>query len=217
MTTDTLINNLFDLLDDWRSLPAYQLERRADIFFAIYLKDIIKHKFENEVEYIIPEFPVRKGHLAEPEVSSDNLSFKIDYLAVSESSKTVFLIELKTDNLSIRKDQKETMEKIGKFDISILTDSVLKISKASKSIKYEALINKLTEMGWLDKEGKIVSKQDYTIKVVYIKPSFNDKTDIGLDIITFKEVIDSISQREDSLTQRFIKSLERWQPSEQEK
>jgi len=41
MTTETLIDELFDKLDEWRSLPAYQLERRADIFFAIYLKDII--------------------------------------------------------------------------------------------------------------------------------------------------------------------------------
>ncbi|MFH1527141.1 MAG: hypothetical protein ABIG69_10915 [Bacteroidota bacterium] len=26
------INKLFDLLDDWRNLPAYQLERRANKF-----------------------------------------------------------------------------------------------------------------------------------------------------------------------------------------
>jgi len=34
------IEKLFDLLDDWRRLPAYQLERRADIIFAVHLEKI---------------------------------------------------------------------------------------------------------------------------------------------------------------------------------
>lgn len=216
MTTEVLIDELFDKLDMWRNLPAYQLERRADIFFAIYLKDIIRHLFEKEVDFIIPEFPVRKGHLKDFKVI-DNQSFKIDYLAVSESSKTVFLIELKTDNSSIREVQKKIMEEISHHEISSLTDSVLKISKASKSTKYEALINKLTEIGWIDNDGQVISKPEYKIQVVYIKPSFNDKTDKDLEIITFKEVIDSINQKKDSLTQRFIQSLERWQPQTKNK
>jgi len=37
-----IIDNLFNLLDDWRTLPAYQLERRADIFFALYLDKILE-------------------------------------------------------------------------------------------------------------------------------------------------------------------------------
>jgi len=42
------INKLFDLMDDWRNLPAYQLERRADIFFAIHLEEIIEKKNQNK-------------------------------------------------------------------------------------------------------------------------------------------------------------------------
>lgn len=37
-----ITERLFDLLDDWRNLPSYQLERRADIFFALHLEIIIK-------------------------------------------------------------------------------------------------------------------------------------------------------------------------------
>jgi hypothetical protein len=37
-----MISKLFHLLDNWRNLPSYQLERRADIFFALYLDKIIK-------------------------------------------------------------------------------------------------------------------------------------------------------------------------------
>ena len=32
---------LFRNLDRWRHLPNYELERRADIFFSIYLVDLI--------------------------------------------------------------------------------------------------------------------------------------------------------------------------------
>jgi len=44
------INELFDLLDDWRNLPSYQLERRADIFFAIHLEKwkTYTNKIQNE-------------------------------------------------------------------------------------------------------------------------------------------------------------------------
>ena len=44
---EKLLNKLFETLDDWRNLPAYQLERRADVFFAIYLDEIIKGKFND--------------------------------------------------------------------------------------------------------------------------------------------------------------------------
>lgn len=53
-----MINKLFDTLDDWRTLPAYQLERRADIFVAINLEKIIEHKFSIKIDFKTPEFPV---------------------------------------------------------------------------------------------------------------------------------------------------------------
>ncbi len=36
------LNELFDNMDSWRHLPAYQFERRADIFFSIYLPDLFR-------------------------------------------------------------------------------------------------------------------------------------------------------------------------------
>lgn len=33
------IDTLFDRMDAWRHFPNYQLERRADIFFALYLPE----------------------------------------------------------------------------------------------------------------------------------------------------------------------------------
>ena len=214
MATDTLIHNLFDMLDDWRSLPAYQLERRADIFFALYLKEILKANIEDHpvIDYIIPEFPIRKGNLkVEKDNPRPNLSFKIDYLAVSVSSKTIFLVELKTENDSFSEKQKDMMDEICHWSVSELVENIISIKKASKSKKYNSLIDKLKEMGWIDNTGQIVSMQDYKMKVVYIMPNDKNVTDERLKIITFKEVIESIKSNEDGLTGRFITSLERWQ------
>jgi hypothetical protein len=36
------ITDLFDRLDAWRHFPNYQLERRADIFFALYLPEVLE-------------------------------------------------------------------------------------------------------------------------------------------------------------------------------
>jgi hypothetical protein len=53
------INDIFDNLDDWRHLPAYQLERRADIFFSIYLPELLEQHYGFEIEGLVPEFPLR--------------------------------------------------------------------------------------------------------------------------------------------------------------
>ena len=66
------IEKIFSNLDIWRKLPKYQLERRLDIFFTIYLKEIVE-VFYKEIlnekdiklsEVIIPEFPLKKDDVA---------------------------------------------------------------------------------------------------------------------------------------------------------
>ena len=38
------IDTLFNRVDAWRHLPNYQLERRADLFFSLYLPEVLKAK-----------------------------------------------------------------------------------------------------------------------------------------------------------------------------
>ena len=40
------IERVFELLDRWRHLPAYKLEPRADIFFALYLPEVLSNHFK---------------------------------------------------------------------------------------------------------------------------------------------------------------------------
>lgn len=35
---------IFNLMDSWRRLPSYQLERRADLFFALYIPQALEEK-----------------------------------------------------------------------------------------------------------------------------------------------------------------------------
>ena len=93
------IERVFELLDKWRHLPTYQLERRADIFFALFLPEVLGVRFDMKINpLLVPEFPIKK--------EEDNRSTKADYLALQKSEdggpvKQAFLVELKTDMASL--------------------------------------------------------------------------------------------------------------------
>ena len=84
------VETIFDLLDCWRNYPNYQLERRADIYFAYYLPTIINKKLEENIDYkhIIPEFPLL--------YDKTKRSKKVDYAIFGK--KYLYFVELKTNN-----------------------------------------------------------------------------------------------------------------------
>lgn len=149
MTTKELINELFNKLDEWRQLSAYQLERRSDIFFALYLPIILKARFNQNIDLILPEFPVRIGNLySDKQLDNPNLSFKIDYVAICNTSNKVFLIELKTDDNSRRNKQDWYLEMAKSNNVIDLVNGVLQIYKATSSKKkYYILLTLLTTVG----------------------------------------------------------------------
>ena len=98
--------DVFKNLDRWRDFPNYQLERRADIFFSLYLPKVLEAVTGKEIlTEVVPEFPLRRGFLNYPE--SPNKSVKVDYLAISSDRSTAYYVELKTDGGSYRADQCE--------------------------------------------------------------------------------------------------------------
>ena len=197
----TQIEKVFEILNDWRQLPNYQLERRADIFFALYLPEIIKRKFGIEITYdnIIPEFPLRKGTLF---LNESNQSVKVDY-AIITSSKVIF-IELKTDNNSVNQDQIDYLEKAKEAKFTHLIEGVRLIEEKTKQKKkYKHLLEKL--------DGFDLSTEK-EIGIVYILPQEDEllkKKEIPM--ITFTEVIEAIKGNKDELTRHFIESLNKWQ------
>jgi len=203
------IEKLFDILDDWRNLPSYQLERRADIFFAIHIETIIEKLLGSKIDMVIPEFPVRVGEISEklPEL---NKSFKIDYLAYSSKSQKVYLIELKTDQRSLREKQDWYLESAVKVKVTGLIDGIIKIYNATyQKVKYNNLLKKLEEIDWIkrDKESLINLHCEIKPEVIYIQPV---NTDNKNNVISFDDVINALSDIDDPLTRRFVKSLEKW-------
>ncbi len=88
------INEMFDRMDRWRNLPSYQLERRADLLFSLYLREALEVKLGFPIlPDLIPEFPVRIGTIFPDEES--NRSVKIDYLALSADLQHAVFVEPK--------------------------------------------------------------------------------------------------------------------------
>ena len=110
MKTKERIAQLFNNLDIWIGLPKYQAERRLDVFFGLYMEDILKEcrsdLFAEEDQLIlVPEFPLQKN-------KSNNECTNIDYLVFNITKKCVHAIELKTDTHSVDDDQ---IDYYGKF------------------------------------------------------------------------------------------------------
>ena len=164
------IEHVFDSLDRWRHLPAYQLERLAGVFFALFLPEVLekvlyKRKIKVKIKQpLIPEFPILKDNEKDNE---DGYSKKIDYLALSEDHKYAFLIELKTDMESINKEQVDFLRDTVKKKIPEIVKEILancQRAKYKQKAKYVHLLRELSRLGLVnhkdDKEKCIREELD---------------------------------------------------------
>ncbi|MCY4558943.1 MAG: hypothetical protein OXF79_21720 [Chloroflexi bacterium] len=124
--TKSNVAALFDCLDAWRNLPAYQLERRADIFFGLFLPLALDHYLKpRDISVdprIIPEFPLGQ--------SDTNRSDKADFFAVSRDRERAFLIELKTDMGSLRDSQEDYLNRAVARGLDAVLCDIRSIAKA---------------------------------------------------------------------------------------
>ena len=146
------IEDVFDLLDKWRHLPAYQLERLAGVFFALFLPEVLEKvlcKGNTKVKIrqpLIPEFPIRTDNK-----NDYKLSRRLDYFALSEDDEYAFLIELKTDMESIDESQISFLNYVAKEEVSKMVGGVLEICQATnQKAKYVHLLEDLSQLGLID-------------------------------------------------------------------
>lgn len=199
---------IFNNMDTWRHFPAYQLERRADIFFSIYLPEVLADKFHTEIEGIIPEFPVHIGTISN---IATNKSFKIDYLAKARNNNRLIFVELKTDEGSRRITQDWYLEQAMLVGMAKLLDGLRKICQATTSKKkYNYLLGLLDEMGLIHLESSeafTINPVEYSIDIVYIQPN----NPYGQEnVITFKYFSQIVERHGDQVSLRFAESLRRW-------
>lgn len=155
-TNMTFTKEIFSLLSENKKFPAYQAERRIDIFINLFLEVILKH-YDSKADYkfIAPEFPLRK-------VSSFQ-STKVDYLCLKENSsgeKEILLVELKTDVGSFDEEQCRIYKRYEKW--SDCLDGLLKIIIKGKisfeyRLKYFHLIKVLEDKGLVQFERPLPS------------------------------------------------------------
>lgn len=164
MDTQQAVEKVFQNLTLWRNLPKYQLERRADIFFSLYLKDILEATFlkdGNPVELlplIIPEFPLKQK-------DDSNHTANVDYVMFSIDLKTIYLIEFKTDMGSLRPDQftylKAAKDKINDKNFGfkkILVELWTVFAATNDKQKYYHLFNILEENNLLSLPNDLQNK-----------------------------------------------------------
>lgn len=136
------VTSLFDLLDQWRHHPAYQLERRADIFFAMYLREVIEQELGVSLhEHIVPEFPIKHEH--------NNQSGKVDYLLAARDHSEVFFVELKTDARSRREAQDEYLGRARGLGFARISRDLVQIMlNTTEHEKYEHLARSMVRLGF---------------------------------------------------------------------
>lgn len=150
------IDEIFDRMDHWRNFPSYQLERRADLFFSLYLTEVLENCLKIPINpEIIPEFPLRLGTIKYQQwrhkpkrKRSVNHSFKMDYFALSADGKTPIFVELKTDakaNIKEQENRLNTARKVGL--IKLLEGAKLLFESTPENRKYYYLFEVLEKMG----------------------------------------------------------------------
>lgn len=219
------IDELFDRMDAWRHFPYYQLERRADIFFALYLPEVLEAKLGFSVRpELIPEFPVRIGTIY-PNVPTDK-SYKIDYVAVSTNSDRAVFVELKTEGLSRRPKQDKYLEAARGVGLPRLLEGLLDIFRATTyKRKYFRLLEHLEAMGLLhipismkeimnqptlrganeaSRQIEVMGSAQESL-IVYVQPNGT-----GPEVISFHEFADVVQRHDDPVSRRFAASLCEW-------
>jgi hypothetical protein len=220
-----LIAVLFNRMDEWRHFPNYQLERRADLLFSLYLPEALEQKLGRPVlPTLIPEFPVRIGTIY-PEVPI-NRSFKVDYVALAEDRTKAVLVELKTDTHSRRTKQDRYLEAARDAGLERLLEGLLQIFRATESKrKYFRLLRLIEDMGLLripESVKRIVARRNLQgineasrgieivcptteCEIIYLQPEGT-----GGDVLNFTEFAKTVRSHPDPISQRFAQSLEEW-------
>lgn len=214
------LDKIFEYLNDWMKLPKYQLERRVDIFFSIYLEEILSKKLEigkEQIKEILPEFPLRKEKKTGKEIYASNNADYAVFVAKNEKIK-MYLVELKTEMDSISGIQKEYYKTAkGKKLKEILKDIIEIEKKSDQWRKYDYLLGKLERLDLIKinkdngknyrKEWKVITDNisKDKIEVIYITPINPENCEYTN--ITFKDVREFLKNGEGEFVKNFINLL----------
>lgn len=208
-----MIDQYFEMLEDWKLLPSYKLEVRIDSLVGFVLPKVLDDIMDIETKVVIPELPLRKGTLYEKyeDTKQQNLSFKIDFYVRTRDGQNLFL-EFKSDTKSIREDQEDYLQRSVEIGMNEIVQGILKLwSNTPQKQKYDHLLSKMVEADLIE-DDKAVQVEDDDIQIIYIKPSASNEDD-AIEVIDYKHLAGSIRQcfPDEKLLLRFSDSLELWE------
>ncbi len=150
----SFFEHLLLLLMKNKEIPKYQFERRIDTILEQFLPDIISQRYGGKVEFVAPEFPIKKDE--------NNQGNNADFLLYQNNVNNEgfwIMAELKTDDDSIRIDQLELYRSALAKGMKAMIDDVTTIRNSAygRMHKYDVLLNRLAQY-----------ESDNPLKIVYI-------------------------------------------------
>ena len=200
------LTKLLKEFEQLNKVPKFQLERAISPFLGIFIIEIINKIFKTNVAVSIPEFPYRPlKH------KDNNQSINIDWLLIDKQNKILYLIELKTDKFSFRKDQSLVYAELKKRVVdeksfAFLTQDLNKIiPKSRRQAKYKTL----TEI--FDK-NKISLSEYKNLSIIYLAPELpkNYEIDSNDKLLLFSKLpvkIKTHYKQEWHQLRKFLKNL----------
>lgn len=92
------LSELFQQLSTFKKFPKYQFERRIDAFIGFFLPAVLEARYQHHADFTWPEFPVSTHQ-------TKKLASNIDYACIDKLKKSLALVELKTEKLSVNTEQ----------------------------------------------------------------------------------------------------------------
>lgn len=184
----------FEMMIEWKKLPAYKAEPRIDSLIGYYLKNITSDFLKDKIVGIIPELPIRLGTVYKRHegTNSADRSYKVDFYLLGESRLNYF-VEFKTDSTSRREKQDEYLLNAQIVGMSSIIQGIMKISKVtSYKNKYNHLKDKLISLNLISGDNSFTGKNE--IKIIYVQPA-NIKND--LLCIDFKWISNWLESKKD--------------------
>jgi hypothetical protein len=204
-------DDYFAMLEDWKQLPKYQMERRIDSLVGFVLPALLRRELGVEATVVIPELPLRKDSIEPPAPgqTQSNHSVNVDFYVLGRGGENLF-IEFKSDSRSRRTEQDDYLLAAQRAGMRVVLDGIRQIRAATaQKKKYEVLLEKLRGCGLL--EGLTPTPKQDQIRVIYLQPRALDGHD-GEENLTFNQLADTIETEfaEEAFLVRFAQSVRSW-------
>jgi hypothetical protein len=211
------IEMMFKNLDNWRHLPKYQLERRADMFIGLFIRQIVAGhlgcKEEQIHSLVIPEFPFRYNE----NEKDPNHTVNFDYVLFSDDLTAMYIIELKTDPDSYRDEQNDYLEKAVDFGFTKIVagiNQVINATSKNKRGKYDCLCKLLSKADLaIYDDNRLEAIRHPDIELLYLGP-FPSKKDtankLGKKLIELKTAANILEKTGGAVECHFASYLRRW-------